>query len=210
MPWDFLRVAVLFGPVWFVTLLTFAIYLRAGLVIHRKRRQIRALRALGGIDSPDSRYALVNYAGIQVTHEIDCSTPERPSPAVPDVDVPVAVPARSLTSSTFSPYSVTIERSMMDPASSEERLQPIQPSSLRRESRLHRAGLSQKTFQWEGVEEFPQQRMITEPSSAAWAYTKYAMLFFITLLVTWVCYLPRVIRAYSMSAWAKCLTLLSL
>lgn len=103
---------------------------------------------------------------------------------------------------------------MMDPTSmdqnSEERLRSIQPSSLRRESRLHRAGLSQKTSQWVGVEKYPQQRMITEPSSAALAYTKYAMLFFIALLVTWVCYLPRVIPAYSMSAWAKCLTLLSL
>ncbi|KAJ6109860.1 hypothetical protein N7486_002095, partial [Penicillium sp. IBT 16267x] len=189
MPWDFLRVAVLFGPVWFAIFLTFAIYLRAGLVIYQQRRE---LRALGSVDSHDSHYPLDNHAGIQVTREIDCSTPQRPS-AVSDIDIPVT--ARSLTSSTFSTIRGGITASTDQ--NSEEQPQSIQPSSSRCESSLLRPGLSQKqsqkqsqkksqkSSQSEVVETYPQQRMITKSRLDAWAYTKYAMLFFIALLVTW-------------------------
>ncbi|KUL87490.1 hypothetical protein ZTR_04592 [Talaromyces verruculosus] len=40
--WDILRIAVFYGPVWFVILLTFAIYARVGIDIARKRRTLRS------------------------------------------------------------------------------------------------------------------------------------------------------------------------
>lgn len=202
--WNFLRIALFYGPVWFVISLTFAIYLRAGSSIYQKRREVRAL---SGLESLDTEIAVaadlphVHLAGIQVTSEIACSTPQRYSVAVPDVDVDIDVPrpARSFSSSNISPYSVTIEGGMIDPISmyqnSEEQLSSIRPSSSRKNSNVLRSEMSMtlETCRSDGVETYEtysQRRGINrEATSAAWAYTKYAMLFFIALLVTWVCFL---------------------
>ncbi|GLI79085.1 hypothetical protein PoHVEF18_007410 [Penicillium ochrochloron] len=203
--WDFLRIALFYGPVWFVIFLTFAIYLRAGSSIYQKRREVRALSGLESLDMEIATAAdlpHVHLAGIQVTSEIACSTPQRYSVAVPDVDVDVDVdvprPARSFSSSNFSPYSVTIEGGMIDPISmyqnSEEQLSSIRPSSSRKNSSVLRPEMSMslETCRSNGVETYEtysQRRgMNREANSAAWAYTKYAMLFFIALLVTWVCF----------------------
>jgi hypothetical protein len=165
------------------------------------------VRALSGLESLDTEIAVaadlphVHLAGIQVTSEIACSTPQRYSVAVPDVDVDIDVPrpARSFSSSNISPYSVTIEGGMIDPISmyqnSEEQLSSIRPSSSRKNSNVLRSEMSMtlETCRSDGVETYEtysQRRGINrEATSAAWAYTKYAMLFFIALLVTWVCFL---------------------
>jgi hypothetical protein len=203
LKWDFLRIALFYGPVWFVISLTFAIYLRAGSSIYQKRRE---LRALSGLETLDTELAIardlphVRLAGIQVTSEIACSTPQRCSVAVPDVDVDIDVPrpARSFSSSNISPYSVTIEGGMIDPITmyqnSEEQLSSIHASSSRKNSSLLHSEMSMsmslRTCRSDGVETYEtysQRRgMKREATSAVWAYTKYAMLFFIALLVTWV------------------------
>ncbi|CEJ62116.1 hypothetical protein PMG11_10626 [Penicillium brasilianum] len=180
-PWSFLRIALFYGPVWFVISLTFAIYLRAGSAIYQKRRELRTLDTFDTLETE-----IATLAGIQVTSEIACSTPERQSVADPNVDIPV--PARSFSSSHLSPYSVTIEGGMMDEIStyqnSEERLPSIQAPSTNPGPRL---SVSQKACRSNSADMYSQQRGINrEASSAAWAYTKYAMLFFIALLVTWV------------------------
>ncbi|KGO75800.1 Glucose receptor Git3, N-terminal [Penicillium italicum] len=172
--WSFLRIAIFYGPVWLIISLTFAIYLRAGTVIYQKRRQ---LRNLGGIDSdlvPESPFALLT--GIQVTREIACSTPERRSLS--------EGATRGLPSNTFRAYSVTIEggntaSTTQDPSSN------VGPSPLRQEN-------SSKAVRPDGADS-QRRSTSTEASSATWAYTKYAMLFFIALLVTW----PRILVAYT-------------
>ncbi|KAJ5461104.1 uncharacterized protein N7458_002656 [Penicillium daleae] len=191
LPWDILRIGVFYGPVWFVISLTFAIYLRAGSVIYEKRRQLRALDNIDSLDTETATHApLVNLAGIQVTSEIACSRPERRSIAAPEVHVPVPVPVpvRSFSLPTFTPYSVSIEGGMMDPISmhqnSEEQLPPIHASRAKLDPRM--SITSSSKCRSEGVERHSQRRGSNEPISAAWAYTKYAMLFFIALLVTWV------------------------
>ncbi|KAJ5183182.1 hypothetical protein N7492_000798 [Penicillium capsulatum] len=186
LPWDFLRIAVFYGPVWFVISLTFAIYLRAGSVIYKKRRQ---LRDLGGIDSLDSEdhheLPIIKLDGIQVTSEIACSSPLRRSISTGEIRS-----TRSFTTASASPYTVTIEGGAFEPASmlrslpsgpsyiSESNTRPG-PSPLRTERSL-------KRVKSEGLDAHSQRKMITEATSATWAYTKYAMLFFIALLVTWV------------------------
>jgi hypothetical protein len=128
-----------------------------------------------------------------VTSEIACYRPERRSIAAPEVHVPVPVPVpvRSFSLPTFTPYSITIEGGMMDPISmhqnSEEQLPPMHASRAKLDPRMSIASSSK--CRSEGVERHSQRRGSNEPISAAWAYTKYAMLFFIALLVTWVCYL---------------------
>ncbi|KAF3028793.1 hypothetical protein E8E15_004932 [Penicillium rubens] len=164
--WSFLRIAIFYGPVWLIISLTFAIYLRAGTVIYQKRRQ---LRNLGGIDSdlvPESPFAMLT--GIQVTREIACSTPERRSLSEGN--------ARGLPSAAFRAYSVTIEGGSTANTLQDSRTK-IGPSPLQREN-------SGKTARPDGQDS--RRSTSTEASSATWAYTKYAMLFFIALLVTWL------------------------
>ncbi|CDM35663.1 GPCR, family 2-like [Penicillium roqueforti FM164] len=176
--WSFLRIAIFYGPVWLIISLTFAIYLRAGTVIYQKRRQ---LRNLGGIDSdlvPESPFAMLT--GIQVTREIACFTPERRSLSEGD--------ASGLPSNAFRAYSVTIEggstANTLQKSSSKTDSSPLQQENFGKTGRPDGADSQRRSTS-------------TEASSATWAYTKYAMLFFIALLVTWV---PSTInRVYSLA-----------
>ncbi|KAI2696580.1 hypothetical protein CBS147332_8932 [Penicillium roqueforti] len=176
--WSFLRIAIFYGPVWLIISLTFAIYLRAGTVIYQKRRQ---LRNLGGIDSdlvPESPFAMLT--GIQVTREIACFTPERRSLSEGD--------ASGLPSNAFRAYSVTIEggstANTLQKSSSKTDSSPLQQENFGKTGRPDGADSQRRSTS-------------TEASSATWAYTKYAMLFFVALLVTWV---PSTInRVYSLA-----------
>ncbi|KAJ5367197.1 hypothetical protein N7541_001138 [Penicillium brevicompactum] len=185
LPWDYLRIAVFYGPVWLVISLTFAIYLRAGSVIYQKHCELRNLSGIESVDSdtqPDG--PLVTHAGIQITSEIACLAPLHRSLSASDV------PTRSFTASSFTPYSIPSEGGPIDSFSMLQNIEsstPIQdpsrpwpdPSSLRVE-------VSTKAARPECGDSYTQRRKATEASCAAWAYTKYAMLFFIALLVTWV------------------------
>ncbi|KAJ5901138.1 hypothetical protein N7504_007131 [Penicillium tannophilum] len=173
LPWDCLRIIVFYGPVWFVISLTFAIYLRAGSVIYQKRRQLRVLGAIESFDPEVNSEVPPKCAGIQVTREIAYSIPESQY-----VSTSGARTTRTLPSS-FSPYSVTIEGGPFEPIAFSQSARPRPgPSPLRTE-------ISLKAVRSEGADSHSQRRS-TENNSAAWAYTKYAMLFFIALLVTWV------------------------
>ncbi|KAJ5105101.1 hypothetical protein NUU61_002448 [Penicillium alfredii] len=187
LPWDYLRIAVFYGPVWFVISLTFAIYLRAGTVIYRKRRQ---LRDLGGIDSLDTEVQpespIVKLSGIQVTSEFACFSPERRSTSTRE-----CVPTRSFTSTTRSPYSVTIEGGGVGASSMPLGLSTMMTSSQESGPRIGpsplRTDILLKTARPDLADSYSQRRVMTsESNSTIWAYTKYAMLFFIALLVTWV------------------------
>ncbi|KAJ6118224.1 hypothetical protein N7471_013691 [Penicillium samsonianum] len=186
LPWDYLRIAVFYGPVWFVISLTFAIYLRAGSVIYQKHRELRNLsgiESLGSDTQPDD--PLVTHGGIQITSEIACFAPVHRSLSASDV------PTRSFTASSFTPFSVTVEGGPIDPFSMlqnlEESSAPIQdPRCPWPDPSLLRSEVSAKAARRECGDSYTQRRRATEASCAAWAYTKYAMLFFIALLVTWV------------------------
>ncbi|CAG8006878.1 unnamed protein product, partial [Penicillium nalgiovense] len=186
LPWDYLRIAVFYGPVWFVIFLTFTIYLRAGSVIYQKHRELRNLsgiESLGSDTQPDA--PLVIRSGIHVTSEVAYLAPVHQPVSASDF------PTRNFTVSSFTPYSVSIEGGLIDSFSMlhdpEESSAPTQglsrpqsgPTPLRTEG-------SPKSARHEGGDSYAQRRKATEASSAAWAYTKYAMLFFIALLVTWV------------------------
>lgn len=186
MPWDYLRIAVFYAPVWFVISLTFAIYLRAGSVIYQKHHELRNLSSIESIGShtqPDG--PLVTHAGIQITGDIACFAPVHRSLSAGDV------PTRSFTASSFTPYSIPSEGGPIDSFSMLQNLEeissPIQdPSRPWPDPSPLRAEVSAKAARHECGDSYTQLRKATEASCAAWAYTKYAMLFFIALLVTWV------------------------
>ncbi|KAF7182445.1 hypothetical protein CNMCM7691_002015 [Aspergillus felis] len=163
LPWDFLRIAVFYGPVWFVIFLTFAIYLRAGRVIFEKRRQLEEAGcsdSCGEIDSP-MEPAFSKKTEIHVTSEITHSGSESNRLTITSAS---HIPHRYLN--PYSPYSVTIEGGS---ASGNDENVPM------------------RTLRSSHHDPYAQRRATArDVNSAAWAYTKYAMLFFIALLVTWV------------------------
>jgi hypothetical protein len=146
------------------------------------------------MDSFDSEHQpeapLIKLSGIHVTSEIAYSTPERRS------FVSGFGPPGPNFISTFSPYSVTIEAGPHDPEpvdifqGSVPPLVPVEssisrpgPTPLQMEVRLSRMVIPERYSRRRSVVTTAR----TETRSAAWAYTKYAMLFFVALLVTWVC-----------------------
>lgn len=134
--------------------------MRAGRVIYQKRRQ---LRNIGGLDSSfDAETALemsfFKTTEIQVTSEAAVCSARQGESAYR------ASPTSS--KSPYDPYSITIEA-----GGSYEKNDGVSNGPTKNEQ-----------------PDLPSQRRIraSEANSAAWAYTKYAMLFFIALLVTWV------------------------
>ncbi|KAB8265496.1 hypothetical protein BDV32DRAFT_116650 [Aspergillus pseudonomiae] len=188
--WDWLRIAVFYGPVWFFIVLTLAIYIRTGGVIWERRRQ---LRQLDNLDSADSypRYegepTAEHYEGLEMR---DAERPLEPtySRATTEIRVtseitrpqqghyPTAEELSNPVSPFYNPYSVTIEGGFMSRQFS---------------------GIPLKAMKHSHSESWSRRRAMSDTSTAAWAYTKYAMLFFIALIVTWV---PSTVnRAYSLA-----------
>ncbi|KAJ5495568.1 hypothetical protein N7539_000684 [Penicillium diatomitis] len=197
-PWDFLRIATFYGPVWMVIFVTFTIYLRAGSVIYQKRRQLEALEnadcsdAQPATDSPPISSSL---CGIQVTHEVALFEPERPCSALSNHPSSAASSIHGLDSPVFTPYSVSVESGTVDPIimylnSMPEQTPHYGPGSRSRQNSTvshSDASIALKNARCTGADSSPTRRTATaDIGSAAWIYTKYAMLFFIALLVTWV------------------------
>ncbi|KAL4991606.1 hypothetical protein BDW68DRAFT_151603, partial [Aspergillus falconensis] len=160
--WDFLRIAVFYGPVWFVIFVTLAIYARIGELVWRRRRQ---LKEVGGLDTtidvsiPDDP-PFSKVTEIRITREN--AAPFR-SEAGPSVEQDSTF---SCAQSSHRPYSVNVQA-----GSNQLELDPIsnaEPSDGPPDREYHNS------------------RTVSEVNTAAWAYTKYAMLFFVALLVTWV------------------------
>ncbi|KAL1884790.1 hypothetical protein Plec18167_002382 [Paecilomyces lecythidis] len=166
LKWDALRIATFYGPVWFILILTFAIYIRAGKVIFEKRRQLQSANTntIGSsyfIDDPFQEGAKTTE--IRVTTEQVVTTSEESAQAM-------KIPAdrgRAPGTSDYSPYSIKIETG---PNMEKEDI-PMQPLPPVPNT---------------GNTNFKRQVATVEANKAAWAYTKCAMLFFIALVITWV------------------------
>lgn len=139
----------------------FVIFLTLGIYVRTGRVIYQRERQLREIDKLDSK--------------ADCENPDEPvslktieirvtsEAAVPNgISRTVAESSSPISSrhppSLYGSYSVTIEGGQ----SSGLPLKPLRPEKTRRRA------------------------MVGEANSASWAYTKYAMLFFIALIITWV------------------------
>ncbi|KAJ6004809.1 hypothetical protein N7540_012608 [Penicillium herquei] len=126
-----------------------------------------------------------SLAGIQVTREIACSSP------VSQTRSPHSSKRNSGSAASFwIPYSVTIEACHLESMATSQP-PPIdsgyaQDSSSRVETGPPQIEKTMRTVRSEGSESYIQRRFLTEGNFATWVYTKYAMLFFVALLVTWV------------------------
>ncbi|OJJ95539.1 hypothetical protein ASPACDRAFT_1891777 [Aspergillus aculeatus ATCC 16872] len=160
-PWDFLRIALFYGPVWLIMCLTIFIYVRTGSVIYQKRQQ---LNRAGNTDSSSTTASLKN---IQLSKVTEFSITRE---IVHTVQVPLEgnedpISTKSLHT-FYCPYSVTIQAG----------------SDLKDSEKT-----AEQSYVHDQVSAGIQRRAtVLETNSAAWAYSKYAILFFIALLITWV------------------------
>ncbi|KAL2817245.1 hypothetical protein BDW59DRAFT_152856 [Aspergillus cavernicola] len=160
--WDFLRIAVFYGPVWFAIFMTLAIYTRIGNLIWRRRRK---LKEAGGLDTtidvslPDEP-PFSKITEIRITRED--ATPFQLEDIGPSSSF-------ACPQSSMRPYSVNIQADIAPPSQVE--LEPIRSDSPEYAPDL---------------DQYYNTRTASDVNAATWAYTKYAMLFFVALLATWV------------------------
>ena len=166
-----LRIALAYAPAWFCILASFCIYVRSGYEIFRKRQQLRAFSAIPGNTPPvENPFTDFKTTEIEITSELailQASDPELPRVYFRANDQ--RAKNRCETPSLgqdYGAYTVTIDSSSSRRPRSETRIS-IPPQTPR--TTQHR-----------------KNRMAIEANTAAWAYTKVAILFFISLLVTWV------------------------
>ncbi|KAL9113371.1 MAG: hypothetical protein Q9227_002412 [Pyrenula ochraceoflavens] len=168
--WDALRVATFYGPVWLVILLTFGIYLWAGREIFQKRRQ---LRQFAGFKHGPPHELIANpfmSTGLSTkTTEIQITTELAPTANSSEgsLNVPNRESAGVKSQRYYDPYSVTIGAGRR-PSAMDKDFPP--PTSPRPDRYSHSAATT-----------------TLEANRAAFNYTKCAALFFLSLLVTWVC-----------------------
>ncbi|KAL4903509.1 hypothetical protein BDW74DRAFT_169008 [Aspergillus multicolor] len=158
--WDVLRIAVFYGPVWFVIFLTLSIYARIGNLVWRRRRQLKEAGVLDttiDLSIPDDP-PFSKITEIRITRE-DATTVEAGPSVMPDASFSCIQSHR--------PYSVNVQA-----GSQHLELEPIRNPEPQAEQPPDR--------------EYGNSRTVSGVNTATWAYTKYAMLFFVALLVTWV------------------------
>ncbi|KAE8351761.1 hypothetical protein BDV28DRAFT_149697 [Aspergillus coremiiformis] len=189
--WDWLRLAVFYGPVWFFIVLTLAIYIRTGRIIWERRRQLQQLEHLESADS-HTRCEREREHTAEHLEGFELRSPERPlertyTRTATEIHVtseitrsqhgtyPTIEELCNPVSPFYNPYSVTIEGGFMS----------------------RQLSLPWKPVKHSHLEPWSRRRAMSDTNTAAWAYTKYAMLFFTALIVTWV---PSTInRGYSLA-----------
>ncbi|KAI4104934.1 MAG: hypothetical protein L6R37_002977 [Teloschistes peruensis] len=158
--WDFLRIALLYGIVWVAIVFAFAIYIKAGLVIYRRRD------ALSGFLNPLNEHP---FSGI-VTTDIDVTIEHVSSPThsykanVFDKDFDQARPQGLEEGNVeMDAYTVNVE------ANPDGRpRQGSKPEILKMREYTREAARQEST------------------DVGAWLYARVAFLFFLSMLIIWI------------------------
>ncbi|KAL8749515.1 MAG: hypothetical protein Q9184_006776 [Pyrenodesmia sp. 2 TL-2023] len=158
--WAFLRLVTFYVPAWICIVVSFTLYIMAGREIFRKRAELRAFRqpSRTSIDEP--------FSGFKTTEV--CVSSELAGfkiPGPPDNRFDTANLENNASSlpKGYEQYSATINSSPPDTA-----FDPSPRTS------------SQSTSA------FKRYKAALDANTAAWGYTKVALLFFVSLCVTWV------------------------
>ncbi|KAL8749019.1 MAG: hypothetical protein Q9184_006970, partial [Pyrenodesmia sp. 2 TL-2023] len=178
--WVVLRIALVYAPAWAAIFTSFTLYAISGLEIFRKRQQLRAFHNAPHypveIENPFTNFKTTE---IEITHELARMPFHTPPEAIntfmhaDDVRNP-----RSPTSKGYDPYSINISSKPMSAsvATPSHGAPPTPGSAATMTYRNNRAAM--------------------EANRAAWGYTKVALLFFVSLLITWVIYIT--------TSWGAC------
>ena len=156
-------------PAWACIFASFCIYVCAGREIFKKGRQLRNFTARPVSPFPHEDHSL-DYKTTQVRDTIkpnDISLRD----AAEDVSAhyKTAYPDTCATSAAVRPSTAQSVAISSDPSG------PIIPGSM-----------ATLTYRAPRVSQQRRRRAALEANKAAWAYTKVAVLFFISLLMTWV------------------------
>ncbi|KAH6655004.1 G-protein coupled receptor [Truncatella angustata] len=172
--WDVMRIAMFYGPVWVVIIVTFAIYLRAGRDIYNKRRQLRYFSSSHDRTDPlvtmDDPYS-------HKTTEVSVTTEDiRNGNGNDDIDLstlgPIVISAG--TAQASQQYSVTISSEVRPDRNSRPGfVLPAQSNTQMRDPSTARPGRTRR-------------RANMEANNAAWSYARCAILFFTAICITWL------------------------
>ena len=216
--WDFLRVALCYGPAWCCILASMTIYVMSGKEIFSKRHQLRAFRNHGaagtsgsrggkgpagpsdhGSSSDDSTIVGDVPIGSGLSDNYKTTNVEITSTIVPLENIASAVlpgmdvmgnhdprgavgagirNESSMSGKVYEQYSVDIgAQPMGSPRLGGGPIKPW-PGGTREQARARK------------------NRAAVEANRAAWGYTKVALLFFVSLLVTWVSFPALLLSLY--------------
>lgn len=162
-----LRIAAFYGPTWFIILLTFTIYIRVGLHIYRNRRLLQNFSSADQPGTIDSAFEIHASKVVRITSEAaHVNSPKDTATAHAHGHNHGDMESERISGAAenYVRYSVTVERGDGIP------MTPIQQQ-----------GTSVPPASATG-----QNARNALTSAAAWAYCKYAILYFVALLVTWV------------------------
>jgi hypothetical protein len=172
--WDFLRIATFYGPVWVVIAITFTIYIWAGKEMFARRRQLRNFSSAAS----DAAFPVIQnpflspFVSVKTTDvTISTNLAEFPTNNMSTNSFVLNENGRIVGGQGFDPYSVSIGAGR--PAD----VKSIQSSVPPRLSTPMMGGVDL---------EARQRRAAMEANKAAFSYCKCALLFFASLLITWV------------------------
>jgi len=165
--WVVLRMALVYVPAWCCIAISFIIYLLAGRHIFIKRRELRAFSSPTGHIAPvENPFTDYKTTEIHITSELATLQSPVPTPLKTEffsAGDELPRPQQVQSPNGYAPYSVTIGSSpMMSPRS--------EGPTVTTRARIERT----------------RNRAANEANAAAFGYTKVALLFFVSLLVTWV------------------------
>ncbi|KAI9742790.1 MAG: hypothetical protein M1818_003519 [Claussenomyces sp. TS43310] len=176
--WDIMRIATFYGAVWVAIFLTFLIYIRAGREIYKRHKALRGFSNSFPERAPvpgNEATRLGKTTEVLVTsesinnHPIDLSTLGRHNTSVEN----------PLYSVSVSTHPHVLIKSL----SGSQTTLPLQAPTSKDLSHV----VSNRTLPRLPNSEQPTRRHTAqEANTAAWSYTKVAILFFTAMLVTWI------------------------
>ncbi|KFY15561.1 hypothetical protein V492_01902 [Pseudogymnoascus sp. VKM F-4246] len=160
--WNALRIAIFYGPVWVVLLITMGIYALVGKVVYKNHRQFRNLHTTTD-NATATATAAANEGGDNGGAPVNSKTTE------------VHITSESALESGFD-----------TPFDSDRDDFKARPSNIDNYARyaVNIESTTEPKIRNDG--DAPQRRATSTADRAAWAYLKCAMLFFCALLITWV------------------------
>lgn len=183
--WVALRIATCYAPAWCCILISFSIYALSGREIFLKRQQLRAFSHPPTDTTPiENPFTDFKTTEIQITSELATLNSLDVTKVFlsPDgrIGRQAATPSPSRTH--YDPYTVTIGSAPMSArevpmSATSPGEEVISPSSV---PKMELPQFVKPSLQHR------KNRAALEANAAAWGYTKVALLFFVSLLITWV------------------------
>lgn len=184
--WSVWRIGTFYGPIWVVILVTFFIYVRAGAEIYAKHKQLRDFSShhepepLPPMNDP---FSASKTTEVFVTSEVVSQ---------PGIDLAVlgarrgseAGPATAGPKPPGAAYSITISSSKRH--ENRESLGEIDLPIQTNTAPVPALSTTTPVVNTRPPNQRSRRRAAYEANSAAWSYTKCAILFFTALLVTWI------------------------